>query len=108
MAPAIMANPDRPELSQELTESFCRMDPNIAKQFARVTFFSDNRADLPAIKARTLILQCREDIIAPTSVGVRTSPVRGAERGPRRGLALPITIIHVGITFIHTLLTNAA
>jgi sigma-B regulation protein RsbQ len=69
MAPAIMGNPDRPELGDALTNSFCATDPEIARQFARVTFFSDNRADLPQIVARTLVLQCREDIIAPICVG---------------------------------------
>jgi sigma-B regulation protein RsbQ len=69
MAPAIVGNPDRPELGETLTNSFCATDPDIAREFARVTFLSDNRADLPAIKARTLILQCREDIIAPAAVG---------------------------------------
>jgi len=64
MAPAIMGNPDRPELGEELTNSFCRTDPEIARQFARATFTSDNRADLPNVKARTLILQSSEDIIA--------------------------------------------
>ena len=69
MAPAIMGNPDRPELGEELTNSFCRTDPDIAKEFARVTFMSDNRADLPKVGARTLILQCRDDIIASEDVG---------------------------------------
>jgi sigma-B regulation protein RsbQ len=69
MARAIMGNPDRPELGEELTDSFCRTDPEIAKQFARTTFLSDNRADLSAIDARILILQCREDVIAPLCVG---------------------------------------
>jgi sigma-B regulation protein RsbQ len=69
MAPMIMGNPERPELGEELTNSFCRTDPEIAKAFARVTFMSDNRADLAAVKARTLILQCSEDIIAPFEVG---------------------------------------
>jgi sigma-B regulation protein RsbQ len=69
MAPAIMGNPDRPELGEELTNSFCRTDPAIAKEFARVTFLSDNRADLAKVKARTLILQCSEDIIAGMQVG---------------------------------------
>jgi sigma-B regulation protein RsbQ len=69
MAPAIMGNPDRPELGEELVNSFCRTDPEIAKAFARVTFTSDNRADLPKVTARTLILQCSEDIIAPLQVG---------------------------------------
>jgi len=69
MAPAIMGNPDRPELGEELTNSFCRTDPEIAKAFARTTFTSDNRADLPKVTARSLVLQCSEDIIAPTAVG---------------------------------------
>ena len=69
MAPAIVGNPDRPELGEELTNSFCRTDPEIAKQFARVTFLSDNRADLPAVQTRSLILQCADDAIAPRAVG---------------------------------------
>ena len=69
MAPTIMGNADRPELSQELTDSFCRTDPEIAKHFARVTFLSDNRDDLAHVQTPTLILQCRDDLIAPISVG---------------------------------------
>jgi sigma-B regulation protein RsbQ len=69
MAPVIMGNADRPELGEELTASFCRTDPEIAKQFARTTFLSDNRADLGALDARVLILQCRDDVIAPMAVG---------------------------------------
>jgi sigma-B regulation protein RsbQ len=69
MAPAIMGAPDQPELAVELTNSFCRTDPDIAKEFARVTFLSDNRADLPRLDAPTLILQCNQDLIAPRSVG---------------------------------------
>ncbi len=69
VAPQIMGNDDRPELGQELTNSFCRTDPEIAKHFARVTFLSDNRADLPNLKTPALILQCTQDIIAPEPVG---------------------------------------
>jgi sigma-B regulation protein RsbQ len=69
MAPVIMANPDRPELGEELTNSFCRTHPEIAKHFARVTFLSDNRADLPHVRTRALILQCSQDAIAPEAVG---------------------------------------
>lgn len=69
MAPAIMGAPEQPELSAELTNSFCRTDPEIAKQFARVTFLSDNRADVAKLTTPTLILQCNEDIIAPLAVG---------------------------------------
>jgi sigma-B regulation protein RsbQ len=69
MAPAIMGNAERPELGAELANSFCRTDPAIARQFARVTFLSDNRADLAQVDLPTLILQCSDDIIAPTAVG---------------------------------------
>ena len=69
LAPVIMGNPERPELTEELTNSFCRTDPDIARQFARVTFLSDNRADLPAVAVPTLVLQCSEDVIAPEVVG---------------------------------------
>ncbi|QFZ18917.1 alpha/beta fold hydrolase [Saccharothrix syringae] len=69
MAPAIMGNADRPELGQELTESFCRTDPEIARHFARVTFLSDNRDDLAAVGLPTLVLQCRDDVIADRAVG---------------------------------------
>ncbi len=69
MAPVIMGNPERPELGEELTNSFCRTDPEIAGRFARVTFLSDNRADLARVTVPTLVLQCREDAIAPPAVG---------------------------------------
>ncbi len=69
LAPVIMGNSDRPELAEELTNSFCRTDPDIAKQFAAVTFLSDNRADLDKVTTPTLILQCQEDVIAPPAVG---------------------------------------
>jgi sigma-B regulation protein RsbQ len=69
VGPMIMGNADRPELGQELTNSFCATDPEIAKHFARVTFFSDNREDLPKSKVPALIMQCAQDIIAPEEVG---------------------------------------
>jgi sigma-B regulation protein RsbQ len=69
MAPVIMRNADRPELGEELTNSFCRTDPEIAAHFARVTFFSDNRQDLRSVRLPTLVLQCSDDVIAPKAVG---------------------------------------
>ncbi|WEH31829.1 alpha/beta hydrolase [Streptomyces sp. AM 3-1-1] len=69
MAPVIAGNPDRPELGQELTNSFCRTDPEIARVFARVTFLSDNRADLGSVTVPTLVAQCSSDAIAPPEVG---------------------------------------
>jgi sigma-B regulation protein RsbQ len=69
MAPVIMGNAERPELTHELAESFCRVDQEVAKTFVRATFLADNRADLPRISVPTLILQCRDDAIAPAAVG---------------------------------------
>jgi sigma-B regulation protein RsbQ len=69
MAPVIMANEDRPELSEELANSFCQADPEIARHFARVTFLSDNRADLAGVPTPSLVLQCSNDAIAPKAVG---------------------------------------
>jgi sigma-B regulation protein RsbQ len=69
LAPRIMDNPDRPALGRRLTDSFCQSNPDIARQFARVTFVSDNRADLPRSTTPSLILQCADDIIAPPFVG---------------------------------------
>lgn len=69
MAPVIMGNAERPELAGELEASFCRTNPVFAQHFARVTFLSDNRADLSRVKTRTLILQCDQDAIAPAAVG---------------------------------------
>lgn len=69
LAPVVMKNEGRPELSQELVESFCSTDPKIARRFAEATFFSDNRADLAKVTTPSLIMQCSEDAIAPLEVG---------------------------------------
>lgn len=69
MAPVIMGNAEQPELAAELTQSFCRADPDIAERFARATFLADNRADLPAVSVPTLVMQSRDDLIAPMAVG---------------------------------------
>jgi sigma-B regulation protein RsbQ len=69
MAPVIMGNQETPEQAAELEASFCRMDPILAQHFARVTFLSDNRKDLPKVGVKTLILQCQKDAIASVDVG---------------------------------------
>ena len=69
LAPAIMGAAQPEELQQELTNSFCRTDPEIARHFARVTFLSDNREDLPRVRVPTLVLQCADDVIAGETVG---------------------------------------
>lgn len=69
IAPVIMGNAEKPQLGEELTNSFCRTNPEIAKHFARVTFLSDNREDLASVDIPTLVMQCSEDVIAPREVG---------------------------------------
>ncbi|MGZ4526155.1 MAG: alpha/beta fold hydrolase [Mycobacterium sp.] len=69
MAPVIMGTPDRPELHDELAETFCRNDPAHARVFARTTFLSDNRDDLARIPVPTLVIECAQDAIAPREVG---------------------------------------
>jgi sigma-B regulation protein RsbQ len=69
MAPAIMGNRARPDLAGELENSFCRTDPKIASHFAKTTFLSDHRDDLPKLRIPSLILQCSDDVIAPDEVG---------------------------------------
>ncbi|HEX2053634.1 MAG TPA: alpha/beta hydrolase [Actinomycetota bacterium] len=69
MAPVIMGVPERPDLGQELEASFCRTDPEVARRFAEATFLSDNREDLGRVAMPALVLQCRNDAIAPVSVG---------------------------------------
>ena len=69
MAPVIMGNPDRPQLGEELLNSFCRTDPEIAAAFARATFLADNREDLDRVRTPSLVLQCSDDPIAPEGVG---------------------------------------
>ena len=69
MAPNIMGTPDRPELEDELTDSFCRTDPSRALVFARTTFLSDNRSDLGQVTVPTLVVECAHDTLAPREVG---------------------------------------
>jgi sigma-B regulation protein RsbQ len=69
MAPLIMGNPERPELGEELKNSFCATDPEMARVFARTTFLSDSRSDLRSVRVPTLVLECTQDAIAPREVG---------------------------------------
>jgi sigma-B regulation protein RsbQ len=69
LAPAVMGNADRPELSGELEQSFCSTDRRTARLFAQATFLSDHREDLARLTVPSLLLQCAEDVIAPPAVG---------------------------------------
>ncbi len=68
MAGHIMGNPDRPELAEGISKSFCSIDPTIAKKFARVTFLSDNRDDLPKLTISSLTIQCKDDFLTNDEV----------------------------------------
>ena len=69
MAPLVMGRDNAAPLQQELAQSFCRAHPAIAPHFARTTFLTDCRADLPLVRLPTLVLQCSDDPLAPRSVG---------------------------------------
>jgi sigma-B regulation protein RsbQ len=69
ITPVIMGPENPPELSEELNNSFCQTDPDIAKHFAKVTFMSDDRSYIEKISTDTLIIQCSSDLIAPEAVG---------------------------------------
>ena len=67
--PALVGGDMRPDLLDDLLDSFSQVEPLIARQFARATFLSDYRADLPKLQVPALIVQCAEDTVAPSSVG---------------------------------------
>ncbi|MEX2566289.1 MAG: alpha/beta hydrolase [Cyclobacteriaceae bacterium] len=69
ITPVIIGHPEMPEYSEELRNSFCNMNPEIAKHFAKVTFMGDNREDLSKVSTPALIIQCHPDVIAPVEVG---------------------------------------
>lgn len=73
LAPVVMGNADRPELSTDLEATFCSIDPAMARQFAEVTFLADNRADLAKVTTPSLLLQCTKDVVAPMEVGAYLS-----------------------------------
>lgn len=67
-AATVTNNPSRPQVKQELETRFCSTDPITALNFAKATFFADNRKDLENVIHPTLIVQCSDDIIAPETV----------------------------------------
>jgi sigma-B regulation protein RsbQ len=58
-----------PELAAETHQCLSATASPMAQQFARVTFLSDHRADVPGLRLPTLVVQCLEDAIAPAEVG---------------------------------------
>ena len=65
MAPVIMRNPEHPELSVELHGLLARLDPVVARTFARATFRADVRDALARVRARTAVLHCLDDAVVP-------------------------------------------
>jgi sigma-B regulation protein RsbQ len=80
IAPTVVG-PEHPEVQAEWRRSVCSLDPKVAAQFARTTFKSDHRADYGRVSARTLIIDCSQDGIAPSAVGAW---VEEAIEGSRR------------------------
>jgi sigma-B regulation protein RsbQ len=68
-APLVMGNPERPQLTAELREALCAIDPAVAACFARAAFYADHRADLARAQVPSLVLQVRDDGMAPMAVG---------------------------------------
>jgi sigma-B regulation protein RsbQ len=73
MAPVVAGNPDKPEVAAAFAASLGRNDVAIAQSFARVTFLSDHRGDLPKLTTRTLILQAKDDVMAVETAGRHVS-----------------------------------
>lgn len=69
VAPVISGQESDGETTEELSRSFCRTDPSIAKHFGRVTFLADHRTEMAQVTLPTLVLQCRNDALAPVEVG---------------------------------------
>lgn len=69
LAPVVAGESGGAPVARTLSDSFCSTDPVMARCFAKTTFFSDNRDDLPKVPCPSLILQHRQDALAPLSVG---------------------------------------
>lgn len=69
LAPVVSAQGEAGSVTAELSDSFCSTNPTTTKVFAKTTFFSDNRADLPKVSRPCLVIQHRTDTLAPVQVG---------------------------------------
>ena len=68
LAPIVMKNSHRPELAEQLRDSFANSNPEISRQFAEVVFLSDNRDLLPQVKTPVKLMYCDVDVIVPEAV----------------------------------------
>lgn len=69
LAPAVGGGAHQPEVSAEMQARFCALNPDVARTFARATFFTDLRAELPSFGTHTFIVQCAHDTLIPVSIG---------------------------------------
>ena len=69
LAPVVAGADGAGQTASALSDSFCSTEPAVTRVFARATFFADNRADLSRVTRPCLILQHRDDALAPLSVG---------------------------------------
>jgi sigma-B regulation protein RsbQ len=68
MAPVIMGTPEAPEHGERLTASFCRVNPDVARQLLGIMFTTDYRPLLPQVTTPTVVMQCRADAMVPPHV----------------------------------------
>ncbi|MYL23199.1 alpha/beta fold hydrolase [Halomonas alkaliantarctica] len=69
LAPLVMDKQNGDTLVNELSDSFCSIDPVAAKTFAQATFTADYRHILPDTPCPTLIVQSKHDALAPQHIG---------------------------------------
>jgi sigma-B regulation protein RsbQ len=67
-ASMLMGQTHPASLGEELIDYFCSLDKTMARQFVEITLFSDSRADIPRLQVPTLLVQCADDMVAPTEV----------------------------------------
>ncbi len=109
-APVMMGAPDRPALQAELQHRLRRNDLDIMRHFARVTFLSDLREDVPKSTVPALILQCSDDLMAPTEVGdyllahlPHSTLVRIDNVGHCPHMSAPVASVHAMTSFLASL-----
>ena len=102
MAPVLMGENADPALVARMTESFCAMDPTIALRWARAAFMVDLRALASEVPVPSVVMQCRNDALAPEVVGqwlARNLPTSRYERLDAVGhcphLSAPVEVAEV-------------
>ncbi|MGG0642661.1 alpha/beta hydrolase [Sporosarcina gallistercoris] len=69
LAPIVTDPTKNPQVTKHVEASFVSTDPQIAREFAEMTFLSDHRDRLASMSIPTLVIQCSDDSIVPIEVG---------------------------------------